>query len=182
VHRLWELEVDLQGLRVEREHDAETVASAALACLETGADRALAGLAVLVWRDAGGLAGWVEGLGLGRSDRERVLAAARQAPGLVVPLRAELPPSAVHALLRCEPPETLALVLALGAPAGPVLRFIADLRDVHLEIGGDDLIAAGVERSPAIGRALDEVLRRKLDGEVAGREEELRLALEVARR
>jgi tRNA nucleotidyltransferase (CCA-adding enzyme) len=181
VERMGDLEID-RALHPALEADGEAVASAALACLETGADRALAALAALVARDPDALAPWVEALGLRRGDRERVLAAARQAPSLVVPLRMELPRSAVHALLRCEPPETLALALAMGAPAGPLPRFIADLRDVHLEITGDDLIAAGVERSPAIGRALDEVLRRKLDGELSGREAELEAALEVARR
>ena len=52
---------------------------------------------------------------------------------------------------------------------------------MRLEVTGDDLIAAGVPESPAIGRALDETLRRKLDGEVAGRDDELRMALAVAR-
>lgn len=190
VERLADLGID-SALHPALDPDPELVASAALACGECGADRALVALAAfLVPRGALGatgvgpdpeLAAWVESLGLGRSDRERVLAAARQAPGLVGPLRNELPPSAVHALLRCEPPETLSLALALGAPAGPVLRFIADLRSVHLEITGADLIAAGVPRSEAIGRALDEVLRRKLDGELSGRDEELAAALEVAR-
>nr|MDQ3934957.1 hypothetical protein [Actinomycetota bacterium] len=160
----------------------ELVASAALACLECGADRALAALAALVSADPDALEEWVGELGLLRSERQRVLGAARQAPGLVGPLLGDLPRSAVHALLRCEPPETLALALALGAPAEPILGFLADLRAVHLEITGDDLVAAGVPRSPAIGRALDEVLRRKLDGELrGGREEELAAALEVAR-
>jgi tRNA nucleotidyltransferase (CCA-adding enzyme) len=178
--RMADLELD-QALHPALAADPELAASVALACLETGADRALAALAALVSADPDALGAWVETLGLRRSDRERVLAGARQGPGLVAPLRADLPPSAVHALLRCEPPETLALALALGAPARPVLRFLADLRDVHLEITGDDLVEAGVERSPAIGRALDEVLRRKLDGEVSGREQELALALEIAR-
>jgi tRNA nucleotidyltransferase (CCA-adding enzyme) len=125
---------------------------------------------------------WVDSLSLGRGDRNSVMAAARQGPGLVRALRAEPPPSAVHALLRCEPAETLAVALAHGAPAGPILGFLSDLRDVHLEITGDDLVAAGVPQGPAVGRALDEVLRLKLDGEVAGRDEELRTALEIARR
>ena len=52
----------------------------------------------------------------------------------------------------------------------------------NLRITGDDLVAAGVPESPAIGRALDETLRMKLDGRVpGGREEELRTALEIAR-
>ncbi|HYY06206.1 MAG TPA: hypothetical protein VE997_06495, partial [Candidatus Limnocylindria bacterium] len=80
-----------------------------------------------------------------------------------------------------EPPEALALALARGAPADPVLRYVADLKGVRLEITGDDLIEAGVPQSPELGRALEETLRRKLDGEVSGREQELRLALSIAR-
>jgi tRNA nucleotidyltransferase (CCA-adding enzyme) len=180
VERMADLGLD-RALDPSLEADADLVASAALACSECGADRGLAALAALVASDPEGLAPWVDSLGLTRSDRWRVLAAARQAPGLVAPLRGELPPSAVHALLRCEPPETLSLALAMGAPARPVLRFLAELRSVHLEITGNDLLDAGVPSSPAIGRALDEVLRMKLDGEIAGRADELAAALEIAR-
>ena len=72
-----------------------------------------------------------------------------------------------------EPPEALALALAFGAPAEPILRWVTELSGVRLEIGGDDLLAAGVPEGPAIGRALEETLRRKLDGLVTGRDEEL---------
>ena len=180
VERMADLGLD-SALHPALDPDPDMVASAALACLECGADRGLAALAALLGRHADTLAPWVESLGLGRSDRDRVLAAALQAPGLVAPLRADLPPSTVHALLRCEPPETLALALAMGAPARPVLRFIANLRSVHLQISGNDLLDAGVPSSPAIGRALDEVLRMKLDGEIDGRDDELAAALEIAR-
>jgi tRNA nucleotidyltransferase (CCA-adding enzyme) len=70
--------------------------------------------------------------------------------------------------------------LALGAPSEPILRWVTDLGSVRLEIGGDDLLAAGVPEGPAIGRALEETLRRKLDGIVNGREQELQAALELA--
>jgi tRNA nucleotidyltransferase (CCA-adding enzyme) len=90
-------------------------------------------------------------------------------------------PSALRDLLGGEPPEALALALALGAPAEPVLRWVTDLRGVRLEIGGADLLAAGIPEGPAVGRALDETLKRKLDGLVDGRDEELRTALELAR-
>jgi len=52
---------------------------------------------------------------------------------------------------------------------------------VQLEIGGGDLIAAGVPEGPAVGRGLAAALRRKLDGEVAGRQEELEVAVRAAR-
>ncbi len=181
LERMRELGID-RALHPALTADAELAAAAALGAAETGADRGLAALAGLVSRDPEKLAGWVEALGLPAAEREAVSAAARQAPGLVRSLRAELPDSALHALLRCEPPETLALALGLGAPAGPVQRYVADLRGVRLEVTGDDLLAAGVPASPALGRALAETLRRKLDGEVSGREQELDLALEIARR
>ena len=62
-----------------------------------------------------------------------------------------------------------------------MLRWATELTAVGLEIGGGDLLAAGVPEGPAIGRALEETLRRKLDGLVAGRDEELKTALELAR-
>ncbi|MGH2761757.1 MAG: hypothetical protein ACRDLD_04135, partial [Thermoleophilaceae bacterium] len=89
--------------------------------------------------------------------------------------------SELRALLGGEPPEALALALALGAPSEPVLRWATELSGVRLEIGGADLIDAGVPEGPPIGRALEETLRRKLDGLVSGREDELRTALELAR-
>ena len=161
--------------------DAELAASAALGALETGADRALAALAALVGHDPIALSEWVESLGLRREARDRALRAAQQAPKLLPALRAVDAPSAIHALLRCEPPETLALALALGAPPRPILDFVGTLATTRLEISGQDLVDAGVPRSPAIGRALEEVLRRKLAGQVAGRAEALRRALELAR-
>jgi hypothetical protein len=62
------------------------------------------------------------------------------------------------------------------------LRYVRDLHDVALDITGTDLVAAGVQQSPVVGEALEETLRQKLDGRVSGREDELRVALAVARR
>ena len=90
-------------------------------------------------------------------------------------------PSELRDLLGGEPAEALALALALGAPSEPILLWVTDLNAIRLEIGGDDLLAAGVPEGPAIGRALEETLRRKLDGLVRGRDDELRTAVELAR-
>ena len=60
-------------------------------------------------------------------------------------------------------------------------RYLEEWRDLALEIDGEALIAAGIPQGPAIGRGLEEALRRKLDGEISGRDQELALALEVAR-
>jgi tRNA nucleotidyltransferase (CCA-adding enzyme) len=73
------------------------------------------------------------------------------------------------------------LILARAMGAGWLDRYLSEWRDVGLEITGQDLLAAGVPEGPAVGDALAEALRRKLDGEVSGREEELRVALDAAR-
>ena len=164
------------GLRA----DPELVAGAALGSAETGASPALAGLAALCSGVPAEIEGFVHALALPAADRGAVLRAAESGPVLAAARLAELRPSQLHALLSPEPPEALALALALGAPGEPVLRYLSDLRGVRLEIRGDDLLAAGVPRSPAVGRALEQTLARKLDGELSGREEELECALTLA--
>ena len=159
----------------------ERAASAMLACAETGADRALAVLAALMVPDAEALHPLLDRLALTRHERDRVARAAEVGGHLAHRLTRDMSDSRIHALLHCEPDETLAVALAWGAPGEPVLRYLSVLRGARLEVTGDDLIAAGVAESPVIGRALEETLRRKLDGEVSGREDELALALELAR-
>ncbi len=75
-------------------------------------------------------------------------------------------------------PVELVLARALGAEW--LDRYLEEWRAVALEIDGDDLIAAGVPEGPALGRGLEAALRRKLDGEIGGREEELAAALDAA--
>ena len=178
--RLAELGID-RTIHPAFRADADRGASAQLGTAEVGADRALAALAALVSAAPDELEPWVEDLHLGRAERDAVMRAARKGPQLASMLSPDLPPSAVHALLSCEPPEALAVALAGGAPAEPVLRYVADMRGTRLEITGDDLLAAGVPESPAIGRALARTLELKLDGRVSGREEELRTAVQIAR-
>ena len=184
VARLRELGLD-RALHPAVDADAALVTSAQLGALETGASPALAGLAALCVRGlespASDLERWLGGLGLLASERDAVLRAARRAPALATELRSPLRPSELHALLGGEPAEALALALALGAPPDPILRYLAERPSARLEITGEDLLAAGVPESPSIGRALRETLRRKLDGEISGREEELGTALALAR-
>jgi tRNA nucleotidyltransferase (CCA-adding enzyme) len=73
------------------------------------------------------------------------------------------------------------LVLARAMGAKWLDRYVQEWRDVKLQIDGDDLIAAGIPQGPQIGRGLAEAQRRKLDGELSAREEELAVALEAAR-
>jgi tRNA nucleotidyltransferase (CCA-adding enzyme) len=158
----------------------DRAASAALGAAEIGADRALSVLAALIAPDADALHPWLDRLGFTRFERERVARAALMGPQLAHRLTADMTDSQLHALLRHEPLEALAVALAWGAPGAPVLRYVSRLRGAALEVTGADLLAAGVPESPALGRALEETLRRKLDGEVAGREQELELALRLA--
>jgi tRNA nucleotidyltransferase (CCA-adding enzyme) len=159
----------------------ERAASALLACADTGADPALAVLAALMVPDAEALHPLLDRLALTRHERDRVARAAEVGGHLAHRLTRDMPASRIHALLHCEPAETLAVTLAWGAPGEPVLRYLSDLRGARLEVTGDDLVAAGVPESPALGHALQETLRRKLDGEVSGRDDELALAIELAR-
>jgi tRNA nucleotidyltransferase (CCA-adding enzyme) len=73
------------------------------------------------------------------------------------------------------------LVLARALGAEWLDRYVSKWRFVGLEITGADLLSAGVPQGPALGRGLEEALRRKLDGEISGREDELRAALDAAR-
>jgi tRNA nucleotidyltransferase (CCA-adding enzyme) len=181
VRRLGELEID-RALHPELNPDPELVASAALGAVTIGANRVTAELAAMVADHPQELDLWVAALPLEARDRDAVSRAARVAARLCAALRErEHTPSELRALLASEPPEALALALALGAPSEPVLRWATELSRVGLEIGGTDMLEAGVPEGPAIGRALEETLRRKLDGLVAGREEELETALSLAR-
>jgi tRNA nucleotidyltransferase (CCA-adding enzyme) len=181
VERLRDLGV-LRALDPALDPDPELVASASLAAVALGADRAQAALAALVAANPEALEPWLAGLGLEARDRQGVSRAAHGAEAVAAALRGrDLAPSELRALLGGEPPELLALALALGAPAGPVVDWASRLSRVRLEITGEDLLGAGVPEGPAVGRALDATLDRKLDGLLAGREQELEAALAVAR-
>jgi tRNA nucleotidyltransferase (CCA-adding enzyme) len=87
-------------------------------------------------------------------------------------------PSQAWSLARGHHPTELLLARALGAEW--LDDYMGVWRNVELEIDGDDLIAAGVPEGPALGRGLSVALRRKLDGEVSGRDQELAAALAAA--
>ncbi|MGB7588091.1 MAG: hypothetical protein WBM00_05225 [Solirubrobacterales bacterium] len=101
---------------------------------------------------------------LGPAGREEELAATKP----------ERPSQAVALAEACDPVE---LVLARALGAEWLDRYLSSWRLVQLEIGGDDLLAAGVPEGPAVGRGLAAALQRKLDGEIEGRDQELEAAL-----
>ena len=116
------------------------------------------------------------------ASRDRALLAAALGPGggeeALAKTQPERPSEGV-ALAAGRDPVELLLARALGAEW--LDRYLAEWREVSLEIDGEALIAAGIPQGPVIGRGLDEALRRKLDGEISGREQELDVALELAR-
>lgn len=75
----------------------------------------------------------------------------------------------------------LELVAARAAGAAWLDDYVASWRDVELEIGGEDLLAAGVPEGRAVGRGLSAALEAKLDGRAPDRDAELRIALAAAR-
>jgi tRNA nucleotidyltransferase (CCA-adding enzyme) len=88
-------------------------------------------------------------------------------------------PSEAVRLASAWDPAQLLVARALGAEW--LDDYAAELRHVRLEVSGDDLIAEGVPEGPAIGRGLEAALSGRLDGEIAGREQELTVALAAAR-
>jgi tRNA nucleotidyltransferase (CCA-adding enzyme) len=180
IERMRDLEIH-SALHPELDPDPELVASAALGATAIGADRGVSALAALVESAPEQLDLWLADLHLPAEERDAASRAARVGPRIAMTLRErDHSPSELRALLAKEPLEALALALALRAPSEPVLRWVTDLRGVGLEISGADLLAAGVPEGPDIGRALEETLRRKLDGLVSGRDEELETALQLA--
>jgi tRNA nucleotidyltransferase (CCA-adding enzyme) len=181
IERLRELEIH-SALHPELDPDPELVSSAALGAAAIDANRAVSALAALVESAPEKLDLWLADLSLLADERDAASRAARVGPRIAMALRErEHAPSELRELLGSEPLEALALALALRAPSEPILGWVTGLRDVALDISGDDLLAAGVPEGPAVGRALEETLRRKLDGIVSGRDAELELALQLAR-
>ena len=120
-----------------------------------------------------------------RSDQDVVAAAVTVAPLVAERLSRQRPmaPSELRELLDGQPVEVLLAAELVAAETSRVAQrvraYLERVRDVRLEITGDDLRRAGVPESPALGRALEETLALKLDGFVANREEERRTALRL---
>jgi tRNA nucleotidyltransferase (CCA-adding enzyme) len=116
------------------------------------------------------------------APRDRaLLAAALGPPRGEVTLAAANPERPSEGVALAAPRDEIELVLARALGATWLDRYVGEWCDVTLEIDGSDLIAAGLSQGPALGRGLEEALRRKLNGELSGREQELAVALEVAR-
>jgi tRNA nucleotidyltransferase (CCA-adding enzyme) len=119
---------------------------------------------------------------VGWADRNLAvaLAIARPVPQ-IRELAAATPERPSEAVRLADPWDPAQLLVARAVGAEWLDRYAAELRHVALEISGKDLLAEGIPEGPAIGRGLDAARSGKLDGELSGRGEELRIALAVAR-
>ena len=114
--------------------------------------------------------GLVERLSLRRGDARAVEEAVSVAPRL-----AEATDPVEIADLAGRAPE--AALLALAHRESAALRdWFTRLRDVRLEVSGDDLAELGLPESQRVGEILEELRRRKLRGELDGRGAELAAA------
>jgi tRNA nucleotidyltransferase (CCA-adding enzyme) len=126
------------------------------------------------------LAALLDRLGFESADRDAIVAAATGAERLARDLQAAERPSQIAGAAGRAGPEAVALAGALGAEA-PAREWLERLRHVELAIDGRDLLEAGIAEGPAVGRGLSAALAAKLDGTADGRDEQLAVALRVAR-
>jgi tRNA nucleotidyltransferase (CCA-adding enzyme) len=115
----------------------------------------------------------LERLELRRQDQRAVEDALTFAPRL-----AQAADSVEIADLATRAPDAALLALALND--SPALReWFTRLRHVRLQVDGSDLAQLGLQESPRVGEVLEELRRRKLRGELEGREAELDAAREL---
>jgi tRNA nucleotidyltransferase (CCA-adding enzyme) len=123
--------------------------------------------------------GWLERLKVRRRDVERIVGAITVAPRVAARLASEeLRPAEVVALAEPFAPDAPLLALALEEHA-ELRDYFTRLQAVRIEIDGSDLAALGLGESPRVGDVLGEIRRRKLNGELDGREAELEAAREL---
>jgi tRNA nucleotidyltransferase (CCA-adding enzyme) len=122
---------------------------------------------------------WLERLRVRRRDAEQVAAAVTVGPKIAERLSAE-DVDAAELVALAEPYAPDAPLFALAtADLEPLRRYFSDLRGVRLAITGADLAELGLGESPRVGEILGELRRRKLNGELDGRESELAAAREL---
>jgi tRNA nucleotidyltransferase (CCA-adding enzyme) len=182
--RIAELGLD-EAIHPHLAADAETIEllgrlTALDAEYELGVPAWRLGFAVLLRRlPAEEVLGWLRRLKLRRRDAELITAAVSFGPRIAESLSAGAPdPSEVVALADPYAPDAPLFALAL-ADLEPLRDYFRRLRGVRLEVTGTDLAGLGVAESPRVGEILAELRRRKLNGELEGRDAELAAAREL---
>jgi len=122
---------------------------------------------------------WLQRLKMRRRDAEQIAAAVTVGPRIVERLRnRDVEPAETVALADRYAPDAPLFALAL-TELEPLHDYFRGLRDIRLEVTGSDLAALGLSESPRVGEVLAELRRRKLNGELEGRESELEAAREL---
>jgi len=122
---------------------------------------------------------WVERLELRRRDADLVVGAIANAPTIVERLRGGvLTQAEIVDIASVSDPDAALLALAVS-DLSALRDYFERLRNVRLEIGGHELAELGLAESPRVGEILAEIRRRKLNGELEGRDEELAAAREL---
>ena len=122
---------------------------------------------------------WLRRLKVQRRDLERIAAAVTVGPRILERLHGgSAEPADVVAAADPYAPD--APLFAMALEERPELDdYFRRLRNVQLEVSGSDLAELGLGESPEVGEVLAELRRRKLNGQLDGRESELAAAREL---
>jgi hypothetical protein len=129
---------------------------------------------------------WVRWMRLGRDHGGPAIELSMRGDAVLRGLRTKrtMPDSRVHGLLHPLSPEAVAVVYAVGDDAvrERVERYLTELSRVRAGVTGADLVAMGLEPSPAFTAILVQALADRLDGRAVGREAELANLRQLASR
>ena len=117
-----------------------------------------------------------------KRDAQHIMAAVTLGPGIADRLaEGSMSPADVVALAEPHAPDAPLFALAL-ADLPQLHEYFERLGGIRLEINGRDVAKLGLAESPRVGEILVELRRRKLNGELDGRESELAAARELIER
>jgi tRNA nucleotidyltransferase (CCA-adding enzyme) len=139
------------------------------------------GLAVLARRmSASEVSDWLDRLKVRRRDADLIAAAVAVGPRIAARLHEEsLSPSEIVTMAEQYAPDAPLFALVLDGELVELRRYFEELRHVRLDVAGAELAELGLGESPRVGEILAELRRRKLDGELDGRDAELAAAREL---
>ena len=122
---------------------------------------------------------WLFALKVRNRDGDQITGALTEGPKIAEGVASDsLAPADVVALSEPRDPDAPLFALALTDSAR-LHEYFEQLRGTRLEITGADLAELGLGESPRVGEILGELRRRKLNGELDGRQSELAAAREL---
>ena len=113
-----------------------------------------------------------------REDRDAIISGRLSSERLIESLRSPeaLKSSFIYSLLKSVPQEALLFTMAKAEEKlvkKRILLYLTRLKDVEIEVGGEDLKGMGYRPSPRFSQILEEVRRARLDGLVKNKKEEI---------